>query len=365
MYQKILPELANSTALLSITSGLFIALLLAIFLLIRSYRSNHVRLLNGYLFSIVLAIFSLTITGLIMLSGNDILFMIWLAIVILIAVTLLFISIFLWLFLLINGIIMWRREAKNLANSLTLLLGTGLLVYPLLIDLLRKVLPSWLISLLNTVESLSMAYLLFNFVAFILSFLLLKMIRPKYNKDYIIVLGAGLINGNQVSKLLASRINRALNFAKKQIALTGKVPYIVLSGGQGTDEQLPEGQAMREYVIEQESYNPAYLLSETKSLNTLENMQFSKELIEAKGLDLNKGLFSTSDYHVYRATGYALFAGLDISGLGAKTRKYFIPSAILREYIAILMQHKRFHAFVFALILVVSVISTFLEFSIK
>lgn len=354
--QEILKYVQNDV-LSVIALSLTLMLLLAIYALYRSYRSNRVRLLNGYLLSLSVGVLILLLTTLIIMTANEILIVIWLALISVLGLGVLLISIFLWLFLIINGIIMWRRESRNLANSLTLLLGAGLIIYPMIIGWLSKILPKWLITLLNTIENLSWAYLLLNFIAFIFSFMILRLIRPKYDKDYLIVLGAGLINGKTVSNLLASRIKRAITFAEKQISIKNKTPYIILSGGQGSDESLPEGQAMKEFIINEGLYNSSYLIAETKSLNTLENMQFSKQIVQDHGWDLRKGLFATSDYHVYRATGYALFAGLNINGLGAKTRKYFVPSAILREYIAILMQHKRLHLIIFVLILLISLSS--------
>ena len=47
-----------------------------------------------------------------------------------------------------------------------------------------------------------------------------------------------------------------------------------------------------------------------------------------------KCIYATSNYHLLRAGIYARKAGLKINGIGAKTAFYFLPNAILREYIA-------------------------------
>ncbi|MCM0582559.1 YdcF family protein [Weissella diestrammenae] len=332
--------------------------LLALFgvLFYQSYRKNRVRLLNGYLASIIMMLLGVLVTVSLLMLRNPVFFSVWVVLLVILLIVLTIIFSLLYLILIINGLLMWYRESLNLANSLTLILGVALVIYPLIIDGLQRILPQWLMLMLNLAEGLLLTYFVVNFLAFMLSFLLLRLTRPKFDKDYIIVLGAGLINGREVSNLLASRIQRGIDFANRQISATGKTPYLILSGGQGGDEAIAEGLAMQAYVLEHQLYDADYILPETASKNTLENMLFSKQLMTSRNIKVDKGVFATSDYHVYRATGYALFAGLNISGLGAKTRKYFIPSALIREYIAILMQHKRFHLIMVIMILLIAIV---------
>ena len=61
--------------------------------------------------------------------------------------------------------------------------------------------------------------------------------RPRYNQDFIVVLGAGLINGETVSPLLAKRINKAIAFYRAQSRATLNPPILLMSGGQGADEK--------------------------------------------------------------------------------------------------------------------------------
>ncbi|WP_054657513.1 YdcF family protein [Apilactobacillus ozensis] len=105
--------------------------------------------------------------------------------------------------------------------------------------------------------------------------------KPKKDKDYIIVLGSGLLNGNQVSPLLAARIDKGIEFMKQQVKSGNKSPILICSGGQGNDESIPEGTAMQNYAIKQ-GIDEKLVLAETQSKNTLQNMQFSKRVIETK-----------------------------------------------------------------------------------
>ncbi len=66
------------------------------------------------------------------------------------------------------------------------------------------------------------------------------------------MLGSGLINGEIVPPLLQARINKAIQFYKAQKSRNVKsTKKIVMSGGQGPDELLPESVAMKMYALTQ------------------------------------------------------------------------------------------------------------------
>jgi len=108
------------------------------------------------------------------------------------------------------------------------------------------------------------------------------------------------------------------------------------------------------------------IILEEKSKTTLENMKFSKEIMDnyAPLDDIPYNcIYSTSNYHLLRTGMYARIAGLKINGIGSKTALYYYPNALIREYIAYVVMHKRFHM-IFALIcflcaLAISMILTF------
>jgi hypothetical protein len=101
------------------------------------------------------------------------------------------------------------------------------------------------------VIAIFLIYYFFSFMTILTSSLLFNHLKPKFNQDYLIVLGAGLINGETVTPLLAGRIDAALTFAKEQLARTGKQPLLIMSGGKGQDEKLPEAVAMENYALSQ------------------------------------------------------------------------------------------------------------------
>lgn len=84
---------------------------------------------------------------------------------------------------------------------------------------------------------LILIYLFIVFYNFLTVSFLYQFNRPRYNQDFIVVLGAGLINGETVSPLLAKRINKAIAFYRAQSRATLNPPILLMSGGQGADEK--------------------------------------------------------------------------------------------------------------------------------
>ena len=157
------------------------------------------------------------------------------------------------------------------------------------------------------------------------------------NPDFIIVHGSGLINGN-VPPLLASRLDKAIEVFNKG----GGRATIIPSGGQGDDEPRAEADAMAEYLLER-GIPPELIVPEDQSATTLENMKFSKVIIEKRSDAPAKTIFVTSNYHVFRTALIARKVGLDAQGVGSRTARYYLPSAIIREFIAILVMYKWWH----------------------
>src|SRR5699024_9337640 len=80
----------------------------------------------------------------------------------------------------------------------------------------------------------------------------------------VIVLGAGL-RGDRPSLLLRYRLDKAYEYACEH-----PDAIVITTGGQGRDETVPEGQAMRDYLIAK-GLDPDRVLQETKSTSTEEN----------------------------------------------------------------------------------------------
>ncbi len=184
--------------------------------------------------------------------------------------------------------------------------------------------------------------------------------EPDPDKDYIIILGCGIRGDGTPSPLLRGRIERALSFAEKQKALGGKEPVFVVSGGQGPDEQIPESESMRRYLLTR-GVPEERILVEDRSTDTHENMRFSKEKIQERGADA-KIAFSTTNYHVFRGGLCARRVKMRAVGMGAKTKWYFWPNAAVREFVGLLTEHKLKQGLIFGGMVVFYVVLTLLAY---
>ncbi len=97
------------------------------------------------------------------------------------------------------------------------------------------------------------------------------------------------------SVLLQDRLDRALDYLEDHPDMT-----IVVSGGQGSDEPCTEAQAMYDYLVDH-GVDGEQILLEEESHNTLQNLRYTKELLEAEGYDLDSGIVVVSNgFHLTR-----------------------------------------------------------------
>ncbi len=319
-------------------------LYLVLFLVL--YWKDRRRMANGFLFFILLVLSAASLLRLAQDTQSEFLYFVVFAVGILVALTLLAGVFILIAISLASALVLLRRERWVPANFLSLSVGLGLVLWMVLnalaIQAPDSVLPVAFYGMLCV--DILLFYLLLTFSNFVLSAFLYQLYSPLRRQDYIIVLGCGLLHGSEVSPLLAGRIQRAWKVYRRQVKRGQKPPVLVMSGGQGADEALPEAQAMKAYAVrlgvpEQE------VLTESASKNTWENM-----------------LFSTTNYHVFRAGLYAKQAGLPAQGIGAKTKFYYWYNAVLREYLAVFVMHKKANAVCIAILLLLASAGYFLLF---
>lgn len=177
---------------------------------------------------------------------------------------------------------------------------------------------------------------------------------PEYEKDYLMILGCGIRSDGSLYPLLRGRVDKAIDFYNAQRKANGKDAVFVPSGGKGDDEPMAEAEAMRRYLSER-GIPDDHIMPETESTSTLENMKFSKQLIEARS-EKPKVAFSTTNYHVFRSGVIAGDAGLEADGIGSKTKWYFWPNAAVREFFGLLVRKRRIHILVCAVMIILSVV---------
>ena len=319
------------------------------FLLFRYfYIKEKCRLRNGWLLNLALISF-MGYVALVTLTASSLIGMGILGLLaLLFLMTILFGIYAAVIFLIGNSFIVLRHESRKLPNLLTLILGLAIVALIILRTIGPRILPDWSVILLSIPTTIAF-YFFVVFWNFLSISLIYQLNKPKYNQDFVIVLGAGLIGGKKVTPLLAKRIDRAIQFYREQSEKTLSPPQLLMSGGQGPDEKIPESQAMREYALEQ-GIPDEDIIMEAQSTNTLENMKFSKEIMEREKPSGYHAIFTSNNYHIFRAGMYAEDVGLKIDGIGSKTARYYLPNAFLREFIAVALMNKRLHLIVCGLI---------------
>ncbi|HEL2057257.1 TPA: YdcF family protein [Streptococcus suis] len=245
--------------------------------------------------------------------------------------------------LYLNGFQILKREGVRFHNFLSMGLAVALTFYLFIAPFVVQSLSG--ISLLNMV---------FVYVGFLVSYaIIISMLYTTSSfvnlvnlfpgkLDYVVVLGAGLI-GDQVTPLLASRIEQG-------IAIYQKHPgsKLIMSGGQGPDELIAEGQAMANYALKK-GVPAEDILIENQSTNTEENLKFSYGLMKPG----SRFALVTNYYHVFRALLLARQLKIKCIGYGAKTRFYFSLNAFIREFVGYVVMSRNKHLWVLGIVTVI------------
>ncbi|MFC0582512.1 YdcF family protein [Micrococcoides hystricis] len=243
-------------------------------------------------------------------------------------------------FLISNGLTMWKREARTLGNLLSLLIGVGMVVAPVVLVQIGN----WVgqTGTLYTLWVSALVFLIgiagyfgFCFLAFLVASVAYGRMPRKGDAKYVIILGSGLI-GDKVPPLLAARLDKAIEVANRQ----DHPPVLIPSGGQGGDELMPEGTAMARY-LEDHGVPADRIVVEDKAVNTVQNLRFSQALMSDPQ---DKAVVVTTGYHVFRAAMLTRHLGLNARVRGARTAFYFVPSAFVREFIAVLRMNLKLNA---------------------
>lgn len=111
---------------------------------------------------------------------------------------------------------------------------------------------------------------------------------------------------------------------------------VVVSGGQGADEDVSEGYAMSRYLIEN-GIDRDRIIIEDKSTSTFENLKFSLDKIKKTDDKENIEVFIASNkYHIFRSKLLAKRLGMVPYGLAAEIPASTILSSYIREYFAVI-----------------------------
>lgn len=247
----------------------------------------------------------------------------------------------------IEGIKVARHEGMKPSNLLSLLFSVLLFVYLTVWPMIGNLNKNTLGTIIYIIIGFSAVYLLSLMAMYSLSAVLnLIHFKKKRNADYIVVLGCGVI-GKRVTPLLAARIERGMELLK-----WNPNAVLIMSGGQGPGEAVPESEAMAAYAVEK-GVDPERIMKEQESVSTKENLLFSRKLMEKKS---PKIIIVTTAYHVFRALILAKQQRIKCVGFGAKTKWYFTLNALIREFIGYLSLTRKRHALVIGIVAVLVVL---------
>ena len=222
------------------------------------------------------------------------------------------------LFLFINGIIVILREGFSFSHSLSLILSLIMFTLPIgLVLFIISNMHNGRINILLCALTL-IFYFMISFGGYFCYSLVYSIIPRRLKCNYIIIHGAGLLPDGTMTPLLKRRVDKALAIYYK----CKKKPKIVVSGGKGSDEKISD-------------------------------LKFSKEILdEIENHGYYKCIFVTNNYHVLRTAFYARKLNLHAKGVGCHTAGYYLPSAFIREYLAVMkMNTKSLVVLVFLLVL--------------
>ena len=128
-----------------------------------------------------------------------------------------------------------------------------------------------------------------------------KDLDDKQLSDVIIVLGSAC-DSNEPTPVFKERIHHGIWLYEN-----GYAPYLLFTGGLGTEEKLSEAKIAKNYAISQ-GVPESVIILEDRATNTEENMQFSKQIMDERGfatallvsdgLHMKRAMLMANDYGI-------------------------------------------------------------------
>ena len=142
-----------------------------------------------------------------------------------------------------------------------------------------------------------------------------------------VVLGCK-VRGTRPSRMLLRRLEAAQKYLEENPEVS-----CITTGGQGAGEDIPEGQAMKTWLVEH-GIAESRITAETTSKDTQENLEHAAAILQEQGLD-NRIVIITDGFHQYRASLLAKRAGLESESESAWTNPLYVPTYWVREWMAL------------------------------
>ena len=228
--------------------------------------------------------------------------------------------------LFLNATILALITNFNFGIIITLAFGLAFMLYGIYFDKINEITK---VGVFKWVEYIVFAGCLF--LICIITFIAIygQIDTVTYKEDAVIVLGAG-IRGETVTLPLAYRLDKAIEYVNKN-----PKSIIVVSGGQGFQEEISEALAMEKYLVNK-GVSKEKIIREEQATSTYENFIYSKVILDKIFDRPYKTALITNDFHIYRATQISKIVELDSTHYHAELEWYTVPLNYLRESVAVL-----------------------------
>lgn len=143
-----------------------------------------------------------------------------------------------------------------------------------------------------------------------------------------VVLGCS-VKGMEPSRVLKERLDAAYEYLSEN-----EGALCILSGGQGSGEEITEAECMWRYLTEN-GIDGARLIREDTSTTTEENLRFSMRILKERGIEGDVTIV-TSEFHEYRANETAKRLGITSYSTPSRTFFVYLPTYYVRELYGIL-----------------------------
>ena len=147
-----------------------------------------------------------------------------------------------------------------------------------------------------------------------------------FKEDAVIVLGTTVI-GDSPTKALQNRLDAAISYNREN-----PQALIIVTGGQGTEENSTEASVMAAY-LKNHGISGDLIIEEDRATSTVENFSYATQLLPENA----KVCYISNDFHIYRAGVLAEKAGLlNATHFHGNTPWYMVVPNAFRESVVVL-----------------------------
>ncbi|MHB1153253.1 MAG: YdcF family protein [Eubacteriales bacterium] len=182
---------------------------------------------------------------------------------------------------------------------------------------------------LKLVLCVGMCFYMLTFSIFFIHIYLMPEADLVYDDSSVVVVFGCRTYGMTPGRTLSSRLECAYKILENNTSM-----MCVVSGGKGPNETVTEAESMRVYLINR-GIEPERIYIEDKSHNTIENIEYTLNLLDANNLCESTIIGVSSIYHLPRIRMLAENFNLSIITVPANTSNIFLSfSDTVREYMA-------------------------------